>query len=67
VAEILGPVYDMTHFEYSEKSSKENTTVIVGIQLKSPKDLEPLISRIKGKNFFGEYLNDKSDLFQYLI
>ena len=67
VAEILGPDDDITHFEYSKKSSKENAPAIVGIELKSPEDLEPLISRMKDKNFFGEYLNDKPDLFQYLI
>ncbi len=67
VAEILGPDDDITHFEYSKKSSKENAPAIVGIELKSPDDLEPLISRMKDKNFFGEYLNDKPDLFQYLI
>lgn len=67
VAEILGPNDDITHFEYSKKSSKENAPAIVGIELKSPDDLEPLMSRMKEKNFFGEYLNDKPDLFQYLI
>ncbi|MGY8914317.1 MAG: threonine ammonia-lyase [Flavobacteriales bacterium] len=67
VAEILGPSDDITHFEYSKKSSKENAPAIVGIELKSPEDLEPLMSRMKEKNFFGEYLNDKPDLFQYLI
>ncbi|MEB8345293.1 threonine ammonia-lyase IlvA [Flavobacteriaceae bacterium KMM 6898] len=67
VAEILGPDDDITHFEYSKKSSKENAPAIVGIELKTPDDLLPLISRMKENNFFGEYLNDKPDLFQYLI
>lgn len=67
VAEILGPGDDITHFEYSKKSSKENAPAIVGIELKSPADLEPLIERMKMNNFYGDYLNDKPDLFQYLI
>tara|TARA_R110002051_G_scaffold74908_2_gene136516 strand:- start:20890 stop:22140 length:1251 start_codon:yes stop_codon:yes gene_type:complete len=67
VAEILGPDDDITHFEYSKKSSKENAPAIVGIELKSPDDLAPLMSRMKENNFFGDYLNDKPDLFQYLI
>ncbi|SHI77274.1 L-threonine ammonia-lyase [Arenibacter nanhaiticus] len=67
VAEILGPNDDITHFEYSKKSSKENAPAVVGIELKSPEDLEPLVQRMKEKNFFGEYINDKPDLFQYLI
>ncbi len=67
VADILGPNDDITHFEYSKKSSRENAPAVVGIELKSPKDLEPLISRMKANNFYGDYLNDKPDLFQYLI
>lgn len=67
VADILGPEDDITHFEYSKKSNKENAPAIVGIELKSPADLQPLIDRMKANNFFGGYLNDKPDLFQYLI
>jgi len=67
VAEILGPTDDITHFEYSKKSSKENAPAVVGIELKSPEDLKPLIHRMKENNFFGDYLNDKPDLFQYLV
>ncbi|MEM9648116.1 MAG: threonine ammonia-lyase [Bacteroidota bacterium] len=67
VADILGPNDDITHFEYSKKSSRENAPAVVGIELKSPKDLEPLMARMKAKNFFGDYLNDKPDLFQYLV
>ncbi len=67
VADILGPDDDITHFEYSKKSNKENAPAIVGIELKSPADLQPLIDRMKANNFFGEYLNDKPDLFQYLV
>ena len=67
VTDILGPDDDITHFEYSKKSSKENVPAIVGIELKSPEDLAPLIQRMKAQNFFGDYLNDKPDLFQYLV
>lgn len=67
VSEILGPTDDITHFEYSKKYSKENAPAVVGIELKSPTDLAPLVQRMKENNFFGEYLNDKPDLFQYLV
>lgn len=67
VAEILGPNDDITHFEYSKKSSRENAPAVVGIELKSSDDLEPLIQRMKTRHFFGDYLNDKPDLFQYLV
>ncbi|MFS4469087.1 threonine ammonia-lyase IlvA [Maribacter sp. 2210JD10-5] len=67
VAEILGPLDDITHFEYSKRSSKENAPAVVGIELKSPEDLAPLVHRMKVNNFYGDYLNDKPDLFEYLV
>lgn len=67
VVDILGPTDDITHFEYSKKSSRENAPAVVGIELKSPEDLAPLVKRMKDHNFFGDYINDKPDLFQYLI
>lgn len=67
VAEILGPTDDITHFEYTKKSSKENAPAVVGIELKHPSDLAPLMQRMKENNFFGDYINDKPDLFQYLV
>ncbi|TRZ42578.1 threonine ammonia-lyase IlvA [Robertkochia solimangrovi] len=67
VAEILGPNDDITHFQYSKKNAKENAPAVVGVELKSEEDLQPLIDRMKAHNFFGEYLNNKPDLFQYLV
>ncbi|MCG1034820.1 threonine ammonia-lyase IlvA [Polaribacter sargassicola] len=67
VAEILGPNDDITHFEYTKKNNRVNGAAIVGLELKFSKDLEPLIQRMKEKNFYGDYLNDKPDLFQFLV
>ncbi|GAA4278408.1 threonine ammonia-lyase IlvA [Aquimarina mytili] len=67
VGEVLGPNDDITHFEYSKKSSRENGPAVVGIELKDKEDLKPLISRMKKLNFYGDYLNDKPDLFQFLV
>ena len=67
VVDILGPTDDITHFEYSKKSSRENAPAVVGIELKHPADLEPLIDRMKTNNFYGDYINDKPDLFEYLV
>ena len=58
---------DITFFEYSKKNSRVNAPAVVGIQLKKATDLEPLISRMKEEGFFGEYLNDQSDLYQFLV
>ncbi len=67
VGDVLGPNDDITHFEYSKKSSRENGPAVVGIELKDKNDLDPLITRMKELNFFGDYLNDKPDLFQFLV
>ncbi|TLP72805.1 threonine ammonia-lyase [Maribacter sp. ACAM166] len=67
VVDILGPTDDIIHFEYSKKSSKENAPAVVGIELQNPEDLQPLIKRIKNNNFYGDYINDKPDLFEYLV
>lgn len=67
VVNILGPNDDITHFEYSKKSSRENAPAVVGIELKDPSDLQPLINRMKTNNFYGDYINDKPDLFEYLV
>lgn len=67
VVEILGPTDDITHFEYTKKTNRVNGAAVVGVELKSPDDLHPLMSRMKKHNFFGDYLNDKPDLFQFLV
>lgn len=67
VVNILGPEDDITHFEYTKKVNRENDVAVVGLQLKSPTDLNPLITKMKLHNFYGDYLNDKPDLFQFLV
>lgn len=67
VNEILGENDDITFFEYSKKTSKENGSAVVAIQLKSAEDLPPLIDRMKAKKFFGDYLNNKPDLLQFFV
>lgn len=67
VVDILGPNDDITHFEYTKKANRENDVAVVGIELKDTKDLEPLVTKMKLHNFYGEYLNNKPDLFQFLV
>jgi threonine dehydratase len=67
VVDILGPNDDITHFEYTKKVNRENEVAIVGIQLKEQEDLKPLITKLKARNFFGDYINDKPDLFQLMV
>ena len=42
-------------------------TAVVGIELLDKKDLAPLVARMKERNFYGEYLNDKPNLFEFLV
>ena len=67
VTNILGPNDDITFFEYSKKTNKENGPAVVGIQLKDENDLEPLIKRMKNNNFYGDYINNNESLFNFLI
>lgn len=67
VNEILGPTDDITFFEYAKKNNRVNAPAVVGIALENEKDFEPLMARMKAKGFYGDYLNEKPDLFQYLV
>jgi len=67
VVDILGENDDITYFQYAKKTNRENGSAVVGIQLKSSSDLEPLITKMKQQNFYGDYLNNKPDLFQFLV
>jgi threonine dehydratase len=67
VVDILGENDDITHFEYTKKTNRENGAAVVGVELKSADDLEPLITKMKLHNFYGDYLNNKPELFQFLV
>ena len=67
VNDILGPDDDITFFEFNKKSIREKAPAVVGIELKNAADLKPLIARMKQFKFYGDYINDKPDLFQFLI
>ena len=67
VADVLGPKADITFFEYSKKNNRSNGPAVVGIELKNPDDFDPLVKRMKSKGFYGDYINNKPDLFQFLI
>lgn len=67
VTEILGPNDDITYFEFSKKSYRTNAPAVVGIQLKEAADFSLLVERMKIHNFKFDYLNEKQNLFQFLI
>ncbi len=65
--DVLGPKDDITLFEYSKKNNRERGPALIGIVLEKREDFDDLIARMKSKNIKYEYLNDRQDLFQYLI
>lgn len=67
VAEVMGPTDDIVLFEYSKKNSREKGPALLGIVVKQPEDYRLLIKNMQKKKIVYEYLNDQSDLFQYLI
>ncbi|WP_372745430.1 threonine ammonia-lyase IlvA [Lutibacter sp.] len=67
VVDVLGPNDDIAYFEYTKKHNRDKGPAVVGIELKSKENFEPLVTRMKEKGFLGVYLNEKPDLFQYLI
>lgn len=67
VVEILGPTDDITYFQYTKKTNRENGAAVVGLELKSQSDFDPLVKRMKDNKFYGDYLNNKPDLFQFLV
>lgn len=67
VADILGPTDDITHFEYTKKTSREKGTAVVGVELKNQYDFDPLLQRMKDKQFYGGYLNDNEVLMDMLV
>ncbi|SEC80288.1 L-threonine ammonia-lyase [Tenacibaculum sp. MAR_2009_124] len=67
VIDVLGKNDDITFFEYSKKTSRENGPAVVGVEIERVEDLQPLINRMKERNFYGEYLNNKPNLFEFLV
>jgi len=67
VVDVLGPNDDIAYFEYTKKHNRDKGPAVVGIELDSKDDFEPLLARMKQKGFLSEYLNEKPELFQFLI
>ncbi|GKU77964.1 threonine ammonia-lyase IlvA [Paenibacillus sp. L3-i20] len=64
---VLGPNDDITRFEYTKKSNKDNGPALVGIELTNREDYEPLVKRMTNKGFQFVELNKDPVLFNILI
>lgn len=65
--QVLGPNDDITRFEYTKKSNKDNGPALVGIELKHRDDYDPLVERMTKKGFQFLELNKDPVLFNLLI
>jgi threonine dehydratase len=65
--QVLGPNDDITRFEYTKKSNKDNGPALVGIELKHREDYDPLVERMTKKGFQFLELNKDPVLFNLLI
>lgn len=65
--EVLGPNDDITRFEYTKKSSKDNGPALVGIELKNKEDYGPLIERMVKKGIKYVEINKNPHLFNLLV
>jgi threonine dehydratase len=63
---VLGPDDDITLFQYAKKNAMEKGPAIVGLEIRSPEDLAPLIRRMDEQRIPYEYMNDKPDLLRLI-
>lgn len=67
LVDVLGPNDDIVHFEYTKKTAREKGPALIGIEHRTREDFAPLIKRITDKNINAEYLNERPDLFGFII
>lgn len=67
VNDALGPTDDIVFFEYSKKTARERGPALVGIEIKNKKDFQSLTARMEAAGIEFTYINDKPELFEFLI
>lgn len=58
---------DITRFEYLKKTNKDIGTVLIGLELNSPNQLEIIIQNMKEQNYIYNYVNNNDILYSYII
>lgn len=67
LVDVLGPNDDISRFEYSRKNNCDRGPALIGIELTCKTDLQPLLARMAEKQIRYEYLNDRQDLFRFMV
>ena len=67
IRDILGPTDDLVHIQYTKKTNKTSGPALIGIELASKDDFEPLLQRMDAQGLKYEYINENNQLFEILI
>lgn len=67
IRDVMGPDDDITHFSYAKKTNKDQGPAIIGIEVSCKENYDALVRRMEEHGIIYEYLNDKKDLFEFLI
>jgi threonine dehydratase len=55
------------HIQYTKKTNKTSGPALIGIELASKEDFEPLLQRMDAQGLKYEYINENNQLFEILI
>ncbi len=64
---VLGPTDDIALFEYTKKNSRELGPALIGIEVRQRSDFDELKKRMDEQKIIYEYVNDRPDLFHFII
>ena len=64
---VIGPSDDLVLIQYMKKTNKNFGPALIGIELASKDDFEPLIARMDAIGIKYEYINENNQLFEILI
>ncbi len=65
--EVLGPDDDIALFEYVKRNNRETGPALVGIELRSRADLQPLLRRMEDSSMEVEQIPPDSPLFRFIL
>ena len=65
--DVLEENIDITRFEYLKKTNRDTGTVLVGIELDRPPQLNTVLEKMKKHNYNFKTINHNDVLFDYLI
>lgn len=65
--ELLGPKDDITHFEYTKKTSREQGPALVGIELENKEGFDSFVEKLNAHSFSFQHVNENPVLFNMLV